>query len=184
MEHILTYFLLFALGASWMYIYFKNKLYNSLKEKKVEVTKEEYDKLSINKDNEINSLNNDLEEIEKERDDLLLTVQDLELSLGLVDQYEYGVLSNNSITQTDDDGGTTSLILSCGFKVIQKGANNVRISINKNDIKSSSILGDKAKDDIIELLNGWYDIDDVNITWIEPDEARKRDMKIDSILNQ
>lgn len=191
MEHILTYVLLFTLGVSLTYIYFKNLIHKSLfnrftdlENKKVEISQGDYDKLSYDKGIEIVGYKREILRLEKEKDELTFEIQGLKLTLGLVDEYEYGILSNNTIVSTHKDGTESTLRLKCGFKVIQKGSNSVRISINKNDIKGDTVMTEKTKGDILELLDGWYNIDDSDISWVEPDEARKRDVKIDSILNQ
>ena len=120
----------------------------------------------------------------EENTSLVTKLDKLKKYLGLVEKNEYGILKTN-LTHADVDGGEDiSISVSCGFSVIKRGGNKVRIDIDVDDIKvNRGAFGNKSSRlGIKNMLDGWYDINDKKISWIEPDESTKREIKIDDIL--
>ena len=164
----LTHIAYILIGAMGMYIYFLNRKNKKLKSKynsikKSNISKEEY------------------ENILKEKETTLLRYEKLKKYMGLVNEKEYGIIEYEIYHKKSNQ----HFIMNCGFNVIERGKNKVRIEVNIDDM-SASIGKHNSKESYIsasKLINGWYDINDDRISWIEPDDALKRDINIDNILD-
>lgn len=186
MENIIQNIFFFTFGCLFISFIFRGR-----KITKLEEGLEKYKKLSDTGFNEksleeLNNLKKTVEEKEKELNDKSAIIQNLKKYMGLVGDKEYGIIKHTLVKTVNDE--KIDLHLTCGFKVTKRGSNKVRISIDKNDIQCSSThYTNKDKNQVErckELIDGWYDINDPEIKWIEPDEAMKREMTLDSILSK
>jgi len=187
----LDHILFFLLGFLLVSAYYNNRVRKKVKEKYdklkkdqipfseknhkevVSQLKKEYSKTNDNLKSQISKLK---EKIEKTN----LRYEKLKKYMGLVNNYEYGVLQ---ITLKYAEN--KPLKVTCGFRTSQRGENKVRINIDINDIKTElSEFNDlNSRKKIKEMCDGWYDINSKKITWIKPDEATKREINIDNILD-
>lgn len=139
--------------------------------KSVSIDIDEYEKLI----SEHEKLKEDYSDIIKERDKL-------KVYIGVVNEKEFGILSHTLI-RTLEDGTEKKVHFDFEFKVVKRGQEKVKIEIT--DYKSSS---EDKRESLFKrcqsIVNGWYDINDPEITWIEPDKAVQRDFKIDDILSE
>ena len=176
---ILVYGLFLILGVLITYIFFKNKMYNKLEgkyksligDKSLIDDIEEYKRLKV----EYKKSTDDIKKLENK-------IDTLKLYIGLVDDHEYGII-HRDLNYSDDDVGYR-LIVEAEFKVVQRGSDKVKISVNLDSIKTSPNKSDNLNlmDEIKKFIDGWYDIDDKNISWILPDKSIKRDFDIDCLL--
>jgi hypothetical protein len=153
-----------------MYVRLKSK-YESLKKEKTPVNQESYDTLNTKYDN-----------IEKEKEVLENNIDKLKKYIGLVEDNEFGIITR-SLHYGDNPKGFE---MTAEFRTIQRGKNKVKISINKSTIKTSpnQSPNDAQLNKIKEFVDDWYDINDPEITWVIPDEAIKREINIDMILDE
>lgn len=157
-----------------IYLKKKNK---SLKDIKTLISQEDYD--IINNENKL------LEDIVKEKTKEISSIDNryekLKKYLGLVSEYQYGILKYNLIKNTH--GIKKPYSVACEFIVEQRGKDNVKIKVQ--DVKTRD--GNKTTERfnrISDLVNGWYQIKDPNIEWIKPDQSIIRDINIDNILSE
>ena len=185
--HILFFLLGFTIFLTYFfkikYDYLKIK-YKKLENKKVPFSEEEHkkevEKLKNYNKKEVETLKNSISKLTKNNSELLTKYNNLKKYLGIVNKNEYGILK----TKLADDNNYKFKV-SCGFVVTQRGKNNVKIDIDIDDVRSyigkynTRIHAKKIKN----ILDGWYDINDPEIFWIEPDESVKREIYIDNILD-
>ena len=98
--------------------------------------------------------------------------------IGLVGDKQFGIIKY-SLRYEDKP-----LEVIAPFKVTERGKNKVRISLDaSSDMKMAPNIGDKKlRLDAKEFIDGWFDTNHPGITWIEPNDATKREFDIDSIL--
>lgn len=176
---ILVYGLFLILGVLITYIFFKNKMYDKLESKYKSLIGDksliddikEYKRLKV----EYKKSTDDIKKLENK-------IDTLKLYIGLVDDHEYGII-HRDLKYSDDDV-EYELIVEAEFKVVQRGSDKVKISVNLDSIKTSPNKSDDLNlmDKIKTFVDGWYDIDDENISWILPDKSIKRDFDIDCLL--
>tara|TARA_R110000772_G_scaffold20466_5_gene57021 strand:+ start:163621 stop:164157 length:537 start_codon:yes stop_codon:yes gene_type:complete len=163
-----------ALGILSTYIYFTSRSFKKLKSKyeKLEQTKtpinmEIFDDLNIEYDKKV-----------KENDILKSNITKLKSYLGIAREHEYGIYKSNY------QRGDKKFRVEAEIKTIKRGKEKVKIEVN-GDIKTSPVQKqDKSNlSSIRSLIDGWYDIDDEDITWVVPDEAMRREFDIDQILH-
>lgn len=173
----------FILGITVTYIIFIEYKMKILKQRNVflESQKNEYTKENFKIiENKYKRTKTDLDNIESKYRKLNEDYENIKKYIGLIADYEYGILKE-TLTETLPHGGIKEYKVRCEFKTILKGLNNVKILIQEVYTED----GNKDTDlfsHISNLLNGWYDIDDKNITWITPDATMRRNIDIDNIL--
>ena len=175
---ILLHVLFFVLGITFTYIFFKEGMYVRLKSKYDNLTKE---KTPINQ-SKYDQLSTKYNEIEKEKETLENNIDKLKKYIGLVDNNEYGIITKG-LSYSESPKGFE---MEAEFRTIQRGKDKVKISINKNTIKTSPNQGSSEKrlTSIKNYVDGWYSIDTEEISWVVPDEVIKREVNIDIILGE
>jgi phosphopantetheine adenylyltransferase len=171
LDHILFFLLGFTIVISLISIIDRNKIkskYNKIKNTQ-SFPKSEHDKIVKEKDEEISKILSRYDKLKK--------------YLGLVNDKEYGILKHT--LQYGKEGNKKDLVVQAGFKVSQRGRDKVRIDIDINDVRVNT--GKHANlnsyKNIKDILDGWYDVNSTEITWVEPDDALKREINIDNLLN-
>jgi len=151
-----------------MYIGLKNK-YDELLKEKTPVNQKVFDELS-----------DEYNKVLLENTTLKSNVDKLKSFIGLVEDNEYGIVKKSLIYGDKNE----KIDISAEFKAIQRGLNKVKISLNIDTIKThpNEMSNKKLISDIKEYIDGWYDIDDGDITWVIPDKKVKREFDIDNIL--
>lgn len=177
---ILVYGLFLILGVLITYIFFKNKMYDKLEGKYKSLIGDksliddikEYKRLKV----EYKKSTDDIKKLENK-------IDTLKLYIGLVDDHEYGIIHRDLKYYDGTDAGYR-LIVEAEFKVVQRGSDKVKISVNLDSIKTSPDKLDDLDlmDKIKKFIDGWYDIDDKNISWILPYKSIKRDFDINCLL--
>jgi len=150
--------------------------------RKLKVDKRELKK-SVNIDmDEYEGLIIKYEKLKEDYSDLIKERDKLKVYIGVVNEKEFGILSH-TLVRTHEDETEKKVHFDFEFKVVKRGQDKVKIEIT--DYKSSS---EDKRESLFKrcqsIVNGWYDINDPEITWIEPDKTTQRDFRIDNILSE